>query len=352
MEKEKRERKERKRKSAVFRHSDVSRWRLGIHQRQPVVKSYRARDELLAIAVVTAHGNHSDRKKQNQATKPNKIKLYSKCFLKWPDNKQPKTRTQTSPIIYLFIVLFLNCRNKVSTPFPLHFQLFALSDLKIVSAPGVSRWGGGGVRPAKRWQHWAAPVVLCVSSSAEHFHTEVRDFSLRLEALFYDGKHAIAECSRRCWGHVPPLLTQKRKDRKWNKKQQRHDRIPSTIQRQVILLFCVRSVSTVMALSADLICSRIPGLTARQRRMCSTRPDAMVAISSGAKLGLTECQEQFKHHRWNCTAVGAHNGFGHVVVVGRSPLTWRPCRDPAPISKNKKIILNISQILNWFMDRC
>ena len=143
MEKEKRERKERKRKSAVFRHSDVSRWRLGIHQRQPVVKSYRARDELLAIAVVTAHGNHSDRKKQNQATKPNKIKLYSKCFLKWPDNKQPKTRTQTSPIIYLFIVLFLNCRNKVSTPFPLHFQLFALSDLKIVSAPGVSRWGGG-----------------------------------------------------------------------------------------------------------------------------------------------------------------------------------------------------------------
>ena len=72
-----------------------------------------------------------------------------------------------------------------------------------------------------------------------------------------------------------------------------------------------------MALSADLICSRIPGLTARQRRLCSTKPDAMVAISNGAKLGLAECQQQFKHHRWNCTAVGSVHGFGHVVVVGR-----------------------------------
>jgi len=71
-----------------------------------------------------------------------------------------------------------------------------------------------------------------------------------------------------------------------------------------------------MALSADLICSRIPGLTARQRRLCSTKPDAMVAISNGAKLGLAECQQQFKHHRWNCTAVGSVHGFGHVVVVG------------------------------------
>ena len=186
MEKEKRERKERKRKSAVFRHSDVSRWRLGIHQRQPVVKSYRARDELLAIAVVTAHGNHSDRKKQNQATKPNKIKLYSKCFLKWPDNKQPKTRTQTSPIIYLFIVLFLNCRNKVSTPFPLHFQLFALSDLKIVSAPGVSRWGGGGeVCDLRRDGSTERRPLYCA------FHLQQSIFILKWEISPCDSKHSF-----------------------------------------------------------------------------------------------------------------------------------------------------------------
>ncbi|XP_032782893.1 protein Wnt-7b [Daphnia magna] len=73
---------------------------------------------------------------------------------------------------------------------------------------------------------------------------------------------------------------------------------------------------SVMALSADLICGKIHGLTAKQRLLCAAKPDAMVAISNGAKLGLAECQEQFKYHRWNCTAIGSRNGFGHVVVVG------------------------------------
>ena len=71
-----------------------------------------------------------------------------------------------------------------------------------------------------------------------------------------------------------------------------------------------------MALSADVICGKIAGLTAKQRILCATKPDAMVAISNGAMLGLNECQEQFKYHRWNCTAVGSRNGFGHVVVYG------------------------------------
>lgn len=71
-----------------------------------------------------------------------------------------------------------------------------------------------------------------------------------------------------------------------------------------------------MALSADQICSKIPGLTYKQRMLCAAKPDAMVAISNGAKLGLAECQEQFRYHRWNCTAIGSRNGFGHVVVVG------------------------------------
>lgn len=73
-----------------------------------------------------------------------------------------------------------------------------------------------------------------------------------------------------------------------------------------------------MALSADVICGKMPGLTGKQRTLCAAKPDAMVAISNGAKLGLAECQEQFKHHRWNCSAVGSRNGFGHVVVVGKA----------------------------------
>ena len=73
-----------------------------------------------------------------------------------------------------------------------------------------------------------------------------------------------------------------------------------------------------MALGADLICGRIPGLTQKQRHLCQTHPDAMVAIGAGSKLGLTECQDQFRHHRWNCSAAVNQHGFGHVVVVGKS----------------------------------
>ncbi|XP_068083606.1 protein Wnt-7b [Anabrus simplex] len=77
-----------------------------------------------------------------------------------------------------------------------------------------------------------------------------------------------------------------------------------------------RVMSSVVALGAHVICSRIPGLTARQRDMCRQAPDAMVAVGDGVKLGVMECQEQFRNRRWNCSAIGSGNVFGHVVVVG------------------------------------
>ncbi|XP_076335230.1 protein Wnt-7b-like isoform X1 [Tachypleus tridentatus] len=77
-----------------------------------------------------------------------------------------------------------------------------------------------------------------------------------------------------------------------------------------------RTMSSVVAFSAHIICNKIPGLTATQRRICRVRPDAIVAIGNGAKLGIKECQRQFQYHRWNCTAIGSDSVFGHVVVVG------------------------------------
>ena len=74
--------------------------------------------------------------------------------------------------------------------------------------------------------------------------------------------------------------------------------------------------SVVAALEAHVICGRIPGLTSQQRDMCRTSPDAMVAVGDGVRLGIVECQEQFRHRRWNCSAIGSGSVFGHVVVVG------------------------------------
>nr|UTS77842.1 Wnt7 [Nilaparvata lugens] len=78
----------------------------------------------------------------------------------------------------------------------------------------------------------------------------------------------------------------------------------------------LRAMSSVVALGAGAICSRIPGLTGRQRDMCRQAPAAMVAVGDGVRLASSECQHQFRAHRWNCTNLHKANSFGHVVLVG------------------------------------
>lgn len=81
---------------------------------------------------------------------------------------------------------------------------------------------------------------------------------------------------------------------------------------------CFRVVCGVVALGAEVICARVPGLTPRQREMCRAAPDAMVAVGDGVRLATAECRYQFRQQRWNCSAIGGANSFGHVVVVGES----------------------------------
>jgi wingless-type MMTV integration site family, member 7 len=81
---------------------------------------------------------------------------------------------------------------------------------------------------------------------------------------------------------------------------------------------CFRVVSSVVAaLGAHVICGRIPGLTPRQRDLCRASPDAIAAVSEGARVGTLECRFQFRHHRWNCSTIGSDAIFGHVMVVGK-----------------------------------
>ncbi|XP_019868335.1 protein Wnt-2 isoform X2 [Aethina tumida] len=76
------------------------------------------------------------------------------------------------------------------------------------------------------------------------------------------------------------------------------------------VIFCV------VNLGAEVFCSRLPGLTAKQRDMCKTSPDAMVAVGDGIRLATEECRYQFRHHRWNCTNIENPQSFGYVVIVG------------------------------------
>ena len=89
------------------------------------------------------------------------------------------------------------------------------------------------------------------------------------------------------------------------------------------LLLRNRALSSVVALRANFICNRIPGLTPRQRSICRKRPNAIVTIGEGVQLGINECQYQFRNNRWNCSSSGAENTmFGHTHKVGKDRGMW------------------------------
>lgn len=101
-------------------------------------------------------------------------------------------------------------------------------------------------------------------------------------------------------------------------------RIFSTFHYKSVLVRCVRdhllyrALSSVVALGANIICNKIPGLAPRQRALCQSRPDAIIVIGEGAQLGINECQYQFRNGRWNCSALGERTVFGQELRVGQS----------------------------------
>ncbi|KAG7265075.1 hypothetical protein CRUP_024107 [Coryphaenoides rupestris] len=82
-----------------------------------------------------------------------------------------------------------------------------------------------------------------------------------------------------------------------------------------------RALSSVVALGANIICNKIPGLAPRQRAICQSRPDAIIVVGEGAQLGINECQYQFRYGRWNCSALGERTVFGQELRVARSSLS-------------------------------
>ncbi|KAJ1062588.1 hypothetical protein K5549_018665, partial [Capra hircus] len=76
-----------------------------------------------------------------------------------------------------------------------------------------------------------------------------------------------------------------------------------------------RALSSVVALGANIICNKIPGLAPRQRAICQSRPDAIIVIGEGAQMGINECQYQFRFGRWNCSALGEKTVFGQELRV-------------------------------------
>lgn len=66
-----------------------------------------------------------------------------------------------------------------------------------------------------------------------------------------------------------------------------------------------------------ILCSSIPGLVPKQLRFCRNYVEIMPSVAEGVKIGIQECQHQFRGRRWNCTTVNNSLAiFGPVLDKG------------------------------------
>lgn len=80
--------------------------------------------------------------------------------------------------------------------------------------------------------------------------------------------------------------------------------------------FC-RAVGSPLVMDPNSICRKAKRLAGKQAELCQTQPEIVSEVAKGARLGVRECQYQFRYRRWNCTS---HNKyFGKVLQQGE----WR-----------------------------
>lgn len=78
-------------------------------------------------------------------------------------------------------------------------------------------------------------------------------------------------------------------------------------------------------IGAQPVCSQLPGLSPGQRKLCQLYQEHMAYIGEGAKMGIKECQHQFRQRRWNCSTVDDTSVFGRVMQIGKQPQTRKAC---------------------------
>lgn len=64
------------------------------------------------------------------------------------------------------------------------------------------------------------------------------------------------------------------------------------------------------------ICRKTKRLAGKQAELCQTQPEIVNEVAKGAKLGVRECQYQFRFRRWNCTSQNKY--FGKILQQGES----------------------------------
>lgn len=72
----------------------------------------------------------------------------------------------------------------------------------------------------------------------------------------------------------------------------------------------------------DLPCNELKGLSKGQRQMCYLYHDHIMHIGKGARMGIRECQWQFKNRRWNCSTIDDTSVIGPLLTIGMLSVFW------------------------------
>ncbi|XP_060676907.1 protein Wnt-6-like [Hemiscyllium ocellatum] len=61
------------------------------------------------------------------------------------------------------------------------------------------------------------------------------------------------------------------------------------------------AVGSPLVMDPNSICRKAKRLAGRQAELCQTQPEIVSEVAKGARLGIRECQHQFRFRKWNCT---------------------------------------------------
>lgn len=75
---------------------------------------------------------------------------------------------------------------------------------------------------------------------------------------------------------------------------------------------CFKCGAINVLIWANLCCAALQG----QRKLCQLYQDHIAYIGEGARMGIKECQYQFRQRRWNCSTVDNSSVFGRVMQIG------------------------------------
>lgn len=76
-----------------------------------------------------------------------------------------------------------------------------------------------------------------------------------------------------------------------------------------------RAVGSPLVMDPTSICRKARRLAGRQAELCQAEPEVVAELARGARLGVRECQFQFRFRRWNCSSHS--KAFGRILQQGQ-----------------------------------